>query len=170
MNRADVIRQVFLWDRVAEQAKQRAGAFRAMLQVDANAEYDEQGTAPTWRLPDIAKVVLPVSKATAVVRDEGALTKWVHLRNPDEVELRVRPSYVEALRAGARIDGDVVTDKDGTVIPGMAAVPGGKPKTVMLTPEADAKAVAAEAAEKVLSLVADALHLPDVPEVPDVAA
>lgn len=165
MNRADVIRQVFLWDQVAAQAKARAAQFRAMLQADANAEFEEQGTAPTWRLPDIAQVVLPVSKTSAVVRDEEALAKWVNLHRPDEVSLRVRPSYVEALRKGARIDGDVVFDRDGTVIPGMGVSKGGIPKSVSLTPEADAKAVAAEAADRVLDGVAEALSLPALPEI-----
>lgn len=164
MNRAEVIRQIFLWDRVAAQAKARAGRFRAMLQAEANAEFEEQGTAPTWRLPEIASVVLPVTHTSAVVRDEKALAKWVSVRRPDEVEMRVRSSYVEALRKGARIEGDVVMDKEGTVIPGMAVEPGGVPRSVTLTPEAGAKVVATEAADRVLDAVAASLDLPPVPE------
>lgn len=166
MNRAEVIRQVFLWDKVAEQARARAAPFRAMLQAQANAEFEEQGIAPTWRLPEIASVLLPVTRTSAVVRDEEALAKWVNLHRPSEVALRVNPAYVEALRKGARIEGDVVTDKDGTVIPGMGVSKGGTPKSVTLTAEAEAKEVAAEAAGRVLDHVAVALHLPAMPDEP----
>jgi hypothetical protein len=160
VNRAEVIRQILLWERVAEQATARAAAFRAQLQADANAEFAEQGTAPTWRLPEIAQVVLPVSRTAAVVRDHEALAKWVHLRNPGEVELRVRLAFVKALRDGARIEGEAVVDRDGTVIPGMSVAPGGTPRAISVTPEGPAREVAAEAAERVLDMVAASLHLP----------
>lgn len=168
MNRAEVIRQILLWERVAEQATARAGRFRAMLQAEANAEYEEQGTAPSWRLPEIAAVVLPVSRTAAVVRDEQALAAWVRLHRPGEVAMRVNPAYVAALRKGARIEGDVVTDKDGTVIPGMEVVQGGAPMSVSLTPEPEAKAVAEEAAGQVIAEVAAGLGLasPEAEEVP----
>jgi hypothetical protein len=168
MNRAEVIRQVFLWDRVAEQAVAQAAVFRAMLQAEAVAEFKEQGTAPTWRLQDIAAVVLPISRTAPVVADHEALAKWVSLTRPSEVELRVRPAYVKALRDGARIAGDAVIDREGTVIPGMAVRDGGVPGSVTLTAEAAAKQVAAEAAERVLDMVAVALHLPAPPLPPEV--
>jgi hypothetical protein len=164
MNRADLIRQILLWERVAEQATARAAAFRQQLQADANAEFDEQGTAPSWRLPDVAQVVLPVSRTAPVVRDHETLAKWVNLTRPAEVELRVRPAYVKALRDGARVDGNVVTDREGTVIPGMEVRPGGNPGSVTLTPEAPAREAAAEAAGRVLDMVAVSLHLPAPPE------
>lgn len=166
MNRADVIRQILLWERVAEQATARAAVFRQQLQADAAAEFDEQGTAPSWRLPDVAQVVLPVSRTAPVVADHEALAKWVSLVRPAEVELRVRPAYVKALRDAARVEGDVVIDKDGTVIPGMEVRPGGNPGSVTLTPESAGKEAAVEAAGRVLDLVAVSLHLP----APDFAA
>jgi hypothetical protein len=160
MNRADVIRQILLWERVAEQATARAAAFRQQLQANAVAELTEQGTAPSWRSPEVGLVFLPVSKTAPVVTDHEALAKWVSLTRPSEVEMRVRPAYVKALRDGARIEGDVVTDRDGTVIPGMEVRPGGNPGSVTFTPETPAREAAAEAAGRVLDLVAVSLHLP----------
>lgn len=164
MNRAEVIRQVFLWEQAGEAALRRAAQFRAMLQADAEAEYREQGTAPTWRLPDIAQVSLSISKAAPTVTDEEALAKWLSLTRPSEVELRPRPAFVTALKKAARVDGDVVVDRDGTVIPGMGVRQGGVAGSVRLVAEPEAKQVAADAAEQVLSLVAASLHLPAAPD------
>lgn len=165
MNRAEVIRQIFLWEKVAEQARARAAQFRVMLQADANAEYAEQGTAASWRVPALASVVLPISKTAVVVDDAAALAKWVQSAHPTEVEqvTRVRAAYLPALLRSVQPSGDLVVDEEGTVVPGLKVRPGGQPGSVTLTPEAEARQAATVVADAVLEQVATAMDLPAIP-------
>lgn len=166
MNRAETVRQALIWEAAARKAYARAAVWRGQLDADARAELAEQGTAPTWRLPQLATVTLPVSQESIVVSDAEALTKWVQANHPDEVETvtRVRPAFEQRLLAEAEPDGDVVTDGEGTVVPGLSVRPGGVPQSLRFVPTRDAKQVLGEAAEQVLARVAEALSLAPVPE------
>lgn len=169
-----MIRQTLLWEQVAAAARAKAAKFREELTADAQAEYAEQGTAPTWRLPDIGTVTLPVSRDTVYVADEHALIEWVHRNAPEEIETtyRVRPAYVTALldsvHAVDGLDGYVVADNEGTVIPGLAVREGGQPGSLSFRPSPDAKRVAAAGAERLVESLESAIGQPIVlAEAPD---
>lgn len=146
MNRQDLIRRVMLQEAMAAELAKRARADRDLLAADARAEFEKHGTAPTWRLPDLATVTLPVSKDTITVRDGAEFTAWVQRVRPEEIVPTVNPAFQMALMASLRIDGGRVIDADGTEIPGLAVRVGGQPKSLSLRAAPDAQAVLADAA------------------------
>lgn len=171
MNRADAVKQAMIWDAAAKKAYARAARWREALDADARAELAEQGTAPTWRLPELGQVTLPVSHEAVIVTDREELAKWVQVNRPAEVEtvIKVRPAFEAHLLQAGRIDGEQVIDAEGTVIPGLGVRPGGVPGTLTFRPSSAAKEALGQAAEAVLDAVSAALHLPAPPEVPDAA-
>lgn len=165
MNRFEMIRRTLMWDQVAAAAKAKAAQLRGELTADARAEYAEQGTAPTWRLPDIGTVTLPVSSERVVVADEEALTDWVQKFHPSEVETftRVRPGFLSVLLAESKGDGDgVVWMREGALVPGLAVVEGGRPGSLSFRPSPMAKQIAAAGAERLLESVEASLDAPIV--------
>lgn len=170
MTRAETIRQALMWEAAARKASARSKAWREQLAADARAEYAEQGTAPTWRPPGLAKVILPLSHEAPYVSDPDALLKWVEVNHPDEVEpvRRVRPKWQTQLLEQVVCDAETGTvhDGEGTVIPGLSVREGGLPQALTITPERQARAELAEQAEQVLNRLAEALQLPPVPDPP----
>lgn len=161
MNRADMTRQALIWDAVAVEARRRSGIYRDQLADAARTELAEQGVAPTWRLPDLATVTLPVSRETAYVADLEALTKWAAARHPAEMEETLRPAFVAALLSRlATADGIAVDHETGEVIPGVGVRPGGQPGSLTIKATAAAKPVVAHAVEDIVSAVAGALDEP----------
>jgi hypothetical protein len=174
VNRFELIRRTLMWESVAAAARARASGIREQLTADARAEYAEQGTAPTWRLPDIGTVTLPVSKESVYVADETALTRWVDANAPSEIEIvyRIRPAYLTSLLGSVRcVDGleeHMVADDEGTIIPGLAVRPGGDAaSSLSFRPTPLAKQVAAAGAERLMESVEKAIGEPIVLEVPD---
>lgn len=155
-NRADAVRNVLIWEQVRDAANARAAEYRRMLNADAVAEYEEQGTVPTWRMPDIATVSLPVSREKAVVADETALLEWVKRQYPTEVEtkVRVRPGFLSVVDTKVVIDdGTVVDPETGELVPGMSVREGGIPGTLrILAADAVKPVVAQHAADMVAAL------------------
>lgn len=154
MNRADVVKGVLVWEQVAAAAKDKAAVFREQLNADARAEFEEQGTAPTWRLPDIGAVTLPVSVETVYVSDMDALLKWAADRYPAEVQtvVQLRPEFVAGLTARALVDdGQVIDERIGEVIPGFALRAGGVPKSLSIRPTPAAKSLIREVADGVVA-------------------
>jgi hypothetical protein len=168
MNRFELIRRTLMWEQVAAAARARASGIREQLTADARAEFVEQGTAPTWRLPDIGTVTLPVSKESVYVADEAALLEWVRYHHPSEVETveRIRPAFLTAIQHSQHVDG-VVHDGEGWVIPGLAVRPGGSAGSLSFRPTPMAKSVAAAGAERLMESVERAIGEPIVLEVPD---
>lgn len=156
MTRADAVRQIVALEQFAAQAKAVAARHRETLTAEARAEYAEKGTAPTWRIPNLGKVILPISQAKIFVSDEAALAEWISFRNPEEIEtvttVRPRPAYVAALIAALiATEDDVVIDPEtGELVPGLSVTAGGLPKALSITVDAPAKRVLAAAAEKLL--------------------
>lgn len=148
LNRAELARQAAFWAAVAAGARGRAAKASAELAAAAEAEYAEQGVAPTWRIRGLGTIPLALSQDQVVVVDERAYLDWVAARYPTEVEetVRVRPAFDEHLRKGAAKRGDPPCDAAGEPIPGVAFVPGGRPKGISLRLEPAAKAGAAAAA------------------------
>lgn len=156
MNRQELIWRTLLWESIVSAARAKASAMRDELTADARAEYAEQGTAPTWRLPDIGTVSLPVSRETVYVADETALIDWARRFHPDEVETvtRLRPAFLAALLAESRgTDDAVVWLREGALVPGLAVRPGGAPQSLSFRPSAAAKQVAAEGAAALVDAV-----------------
>lgn len=156
MKRDERVREVLRLEGLAAAAYRRAAQHRAELDREARAELEREGTAPSWRLPDIGTVALPLSKEAAVVADVGDLAKWVAARYPTEVEQvrQVRPAFQTALLQRVVCTDDVVVDPEtGEVIPGLAVRPGGVPKTLTITASRDAKAVFAAHGDQLLDAI-----------------
>jgi hypothetical protein len=161
--RADLVRSILIWDRVAASAAKVAAELREQLARDARAEYAEQGTAPTWRLPDLATVTLPVSRQTVAVADQAALTAWMATRRPEQVQTvqQIRPAGLKALLGQiCVVDGDLPTLDDGELVPGLTVRPGGQPRALTLRAAPEATAVLDAEADAVLGSIAAALGEP----------
>lgn len=142
MNRTDRVREVLRLEGLAAAAKKRAAEHRAALDAEARAELDQHGTAPSWRMPGIGTVALPVSTEAPVIDDIAALTKWCRERHPSEVETveQIRPAFQAALLARLVCDGDVVVDPDtGEIVPGMAVRRGGMPMSLTIRPSREVR-------------------------------
>ena len=153
MNRADLVKTILLHEQLAAASRDRAAAARAELTAQAAAEYEREGMAPSWKLPDVGRVVLPTTEATPVVTDEAALLKWVAHRFPGEIEeiLQIRPAFAAALTKALIVDGDlVVFPETGEVVDGYTVRPGGVARSLTITPTAEAKGVARLYAEGLL--------------------
>ncbi len=127
MNRTSITQAVIWLDQLAAKAKAESAKLRDQLSADARAELEEQGTAPTWRLPDVATISTAVSHQSVVVTDEKAFAEWAEKRYPTEVETVkvIRPVWRTHLLATAMAEGEAVCLPDGEVIPGLAVRPGG---------------------------------------------
>lgn len=156
MNRLEATQNVLKLEAAAEQLKERAKAIRLELDDDAQREFKEQGSAPTWRLADLGTWSLPVSKEAAYVADEGQLLEWVKYWHPTEVETleRVRPAFVARLLAESAGDADgVVWMAEGALVPGLAMRPGGVPLSLRFRANGDALAVADQLAGQLVEQV-----------------
>lgn len=156
MNRADLAKQVLLYDSLAAAAKDRAAGFRHQLTVQAKAELENEGTAPTWRLPGVGAVTLPVSQETVYLADEKARQAWVETEEPSAIETvtttQVAPAYVVELEKRLIVaDGMVIDPASGQQVPGYAVRAGGLPMPLSIRPTADAKSVMREHANGLLA-------------------
>lgn len=160
-NRADVVKGVLLWEGVEKAAKKKAAALREQLNADARSEYEEQGTAPTWRLPDIGTVILPLTTETPYIADIEAFTKWTKERHPEQVEHieQLRTTFVAALLARVELDdGQVIDTTTGEIVPGIGVREGGLPKSLSITPGKTARLLIAAHAEDMIAALDGALN------------
>lgn len=154
MNRSDRLQQILRLEALAAAAKSAAADHRAELNAEAAAEFEQHGTAPTWRLADLGTVTLPVSKEAAYVAAPQAFVDWCMTRYPSEVETiaQVRPAFQAALFARLHLEGDSAVDTaTGEEVPGLAVRPGGIPKSLSIRPSAEAGVVFAEAGRQMLA-------------------
>lgn len=128
MNRADLIRAIAACEAAAKE-------FRAALGADALAEWTEQNTAPTWRLPGVT-VSCSVTHPSVQVVDEAKFLAWVRDRYPTEVEtlVRVRSAWQGSFLEAVASRGDPPCDGDGEVIPGLEYNGGGVFKSLSIRP------------------------------------
>ena len=132
MNRAELVRAIAACDALGEE-------LRRTLRADAEAEYIEQGTAPTWRVPGVT-VSTAVTRDRVDVVDEHALIEYVADRCPTEVVTvrQVRPAFLRALIADVSARGvDPPCDVDGRVVPGLVWRRGGEFRSVSVRPSAE---------------------------------
>lgn len=142
-SRLDRVREVLRLEGLAAAATARAAAVRAVLGEEARAELAREGTAPSWRMPDIGTVALPLSKEAVVVDGPEALLRWVKERHPEQIRTteEVWPAFVAHLLASCTVAGDVAVDpKTGEAVPGLAVRKGGEPKALSITAAKDVKA------------------------------
>lgn len=146
MNRADLTRQVLLFEQLAAAAKAKAAEARAELDQQAKTELETQGMAPTWRLPDVGTISLPVSQQSIYIADGNALMDWVAAREPVTAIDLVRcinPQYQRELEKRLVISGDDVVDQTtGEVVPGYGVRQGGLPMALRIVPSGEARAMA----------------------------
>lgn len=129
MNRADAARMVVLLEEALRE-------LREGMTADAKAEYLEQGTAPTWRMPGIT-VTTAITHPSVRVADDKALLAYVARRYPTEVETirRVRGAFLADLLARLAQAGEPLADDEGTVIPGLEYVAGGEFRAISVRVE-----------------------------------
>lgn len=148
MNRTELVQAVVWLDQIAAHAIAEGAKLREQLTADARAEYEEQGTAPTWRIPDVATVAAAVSHESVYVADETAFTRWVMSRYPTEIETvsKVRTAWLaDFLRTvtveHGTIDGQVAFDtSSGEWVSGLAVREGGRFAGVSIRATSEAKA------------------------------
>lgn len=162
MNRLEATQNVLKLEAAAAQLKERAKTIRLQLDTDARHEFEEQGSAPTWRLADLGTWCLPVSKEAAYVADEAVLLEWVRERHPSEVETiqRVRPAFLTSLlgSVGNALGYAVIVDS-GEMVPGLGIRPGGVPQSLRFKANGDALAVADQHAAGLVAQVTAALGI-----------
>lgn len=153
MNRTERLREVLRLEGVAAAASARARVYRDELTVEARTEFEREGTAPSWRDPDLATMTLGVSHETPYVTNEVALLEWVADRYPDQVETveQIRPAFRTRLLDEAVIDdGDAVDAETGEVIRGVGVRPGGVAGSLTIRPTHDARVVFTAIGERML--------------------
>lgn len=154
MNRADLTKQVLLYDQLAAAAKAKAAIARAELDMQAKAELETQGMAPTWRLPQVGTISLPVSQESIHLTDETALMQWARdneVPNATESVIRLRADWVRGLEKTLVTSGDLVVDSaTGEIVPGYRVRHGGLPMALRIVPSSEAKAMAREYADGLL--------------------
>lgn len=143
MNRSERLQALLRLEGLASAARELAAEHRVALNAEATAEYEREGAAPTWRLPDLGSITLPVSHETPFVQDPAAFVDWCRGRYSTEVETvaSVRPNFLAAFLKRAQPAGEIVMDPaTGEIIPGLGVRPGGIPKalTIRANPEAEA--------------------------------
>jgi hypothetical protein len=147
MNRADIARGIAACEAMAKQ-------LRAALIADAEAEYREQGTVPTWRLPGIT-VSGSTTNPTVVIADETAFLAWVAERYPTEVEqitiTRVRPAWQDRFLKQVIARGEPTCDEHGEIVPGLQWRAGGGFGGISLRVDADTKAAIRDHAEQIVA-------------------
>lgn len=164
MNRTERLQEVLRLEGLAAAASARARTYRDELSVEARDELAREGSAPTWRIPDLATITLAVSKETPYILDDHLFLTWCKQRYPDQVETveQVRGAFRAQLLVDAIVSGDAVVDGGtGEVVPGAAVRPGGQPQSLTIRPSQAARAVYEAMGERTLE---DLLAGPSEPQ------
>lgn len=157
LNRAEMIRAAAACDALGS-------ALRAAIKAAARADFEEQGTAPTYRMPGYT-VSTSITHDGIEVVDEQLWLEFVTRRWPGEVETvrRVRSSWQSVYFAAVLGRGDPPCDDEGTVLPGLAYRRGGEFRSVSVLPDAQTKWLLRKTAAEIASGVRP-LELPTADE------
>ena len=167
MSIADDAKTILLLEAFADEAKRLAAERRAGLSERARKQLLEDGIAPSWHLPKVAKVVLGVTKDAAYVADMAKLTAWVAAKHPEQMERSVRPAFVSGLLAGLALEGDVAVDRvTGEIVPGIGVRQGGLPANLSIKAEPGVKAELAELVTQMLATAHPELSAGAKPAIP----
>lgn len=153
MNRTERLQEVLRLEGLAAAANARAKVYRDELSVEARDELAREGSAPTWRVQDLATITLAVSREEPYIHDDALLLSWCKDRYPEQVETveQVRGSFRVALLGRVLVAGDaVVDDTTGEVVPGLSVRPGGVARSLTIRPSHAARAVFAAMGERLL--------------------
>lgn len=153
MNRNERLQEVLRLEGLAAAANARAKTYRDELSVEARDELAREGSAPTWRIPDLATITLAVSKEAPYVLDDHLLLQWCKDHYPEHVETiqQVKGAFRARLLTDGIISGDSVVDgTTGEVVPGLAVRPGGQPQSLTIRPSQAARVVYAAMGERTL--------------------
>lgn len=159
MNRTERLQEVLRLEGLAAAANARAKEYREHLALEARDELAREGSAPTWRVPDLATITLAVSKETPYILDEHLLLQWCKQRHPEMVETveQVKGAFRARLLVEAVISGDAVIDgATGEAVPGAAVRPGGVPQSLTIRASQAARTVYAAMGEQILEGLAGA--------------
>lgn len=160
MNRVETFQTILWLQALAARVEREEKALRATLDERARQELREEGTAPTWRFPDLGQVTLSVTTEQPIVTNANEWVGWVAERYPDEVDYVpvVRSSWQKAFFAKAKLAGEKVVDPaTGEVVPGTAVKPGNQPLSLSVRPSPAAREVYAAVVDQGLRrLVLDA--------------
>lgn len=172
MSIADDARTILMLEAFADEAKRLAGERRAALNERARKQLQDDGIAPSWHLPEVAKITLGVTKTAPFVADESKLLDWVHAKHPGQLEeiVRVRGAFLAQLLAKVVVDGDVVADPEtGEIVPGIGVRRGGLPGNLSIKAEPGIKPAMAEMVTAMLATAHPAIVGPveDAPKAPD---
>lgn len=102
---------------LADKVTERQATVKAELQAALTI-----GDRKTAALADgtvVGSVTYAKGSNTAKVVDVHAFTEWVLANYPDEVVPLVRDSFKAVLLKGPQVDGQVIDDRTGEVVPGV---------------------------------------------------
>lgn len=170
MSIADDARTILMLEAFAEEAKRLAGERRVRLSERARKQLADDGIAPSWTLPEVAKVTLGTTKTAPYVADMAKLTAWVAAKHPSELEQTVRAAFVTRLLGQVQICGEVVADPEtGEIVPGIAVRKGGLPGNLSIKAEPGIKPAMAEMVTAMLATAHPAIAGPveEAPPAPD---
>ncbi len=152
MSIADDVRIILMLEAFADEAKQLAGVHRAALAERARKQLAEDGIAPSWHLPAVAKVTLGVTKEAVFIADPVKFTAWVAARFPHEMEQVVRSAFAAQLITSLVAEGDsAVYRETGEIVPGVGVRKGGLPANLSVKAEPAVKAELGEFATRMLA-------------------
>lgn len=136
MNRSDKARAIVVFEELA-------AALRTELFGEAANEH-AQGSTPSWRMGDVT-VSSSLSNPSVTVDDPAAFLAYIQATYPTEVEeivtttVQIRPHFAKDVLARLAKSGATV-DHEGTVVPGLRFVPGGKLRSISVKPSSQFKA------------------------------
>lgn len=168
---ADDVRNILILEAFATEATKLAAIRRRSLDERARKQLNEEGIAPSWELPNVAKVTLALTKQALFVADVDKLTAWMGARRPEAVEqvAQLKPGAAAQLVGTLIIDGDVAVDPEtGEIVPGIGVRKGGQPKSLSVVQADGVKAVVAAQVAQMLTTAHPAIAGPvEQPSAPD---
>jgi len=150
---ADETRRILILEAFAAEAKAAAAEGRARLSAQAREQLATEGVAPSWNLPQIAKVTLGVTSDALEIDDADKFRAWVEIIAPEQIEHlpRVRPGYTDLVLKTVKVDGEFVVWPDtGETVPGLKVRIGGQPKNLSIVPQPGVRAYVNERAAELL--------------------
>lgn len=158
LTRAQLTEQVAFYKALAARATARENEYRATMTAQAEREWREEGSAPTWRVAGLGTVSASLTQDAVVVDDEAALLAWVKQHKPDEVETKeqIVATYRNALLKSIRVDAETgaLVNAAGDPVPGVKLVPGGQFRGVSFLFDDETKEAYGQVAKEALSRIA----------------
>lgn len=172
MNIAEETRNIIALEALAEHAKSLAAEKRAGIDAEARRQLTESGVAPSWAVPELAKVTLALSKTATVVTDTAKLTAWMEDRYPARVETirRIREPFLTQFLKTLAVSGDQAVDREtGEIVPGVTVRKGGQPVHLSIKAEPEVKQAMAETVAALMASAHPAIVGAPQSELPAVA-